>query len=185
MESVTAIKTGTLLDLSEQELIDCANLGRTHGCTGGFMTDAFQYIIENQGISFEQNYPYRANVQPCNTAVTVHAVRLSGYEKVPVSEDAILNAVAKQPVSIGIDASSDGFKHYAGGLFKGPCGTNLIHAVTIVGYGTTPDGVAYWLLRNSWGPRWGERGYMRIQRNSGSPGGLCGLAMEASYPDAF
>ncbi|XVE53077.1 hypothetical protein DITRI_Ditri02bG0175600 [Diplodiscus trichospermus] len=60
----------------------------------------------------------------------------------------------------------------------------MSHAVTIVGYGTSEEGTDYWLIKNSWGPSWGENGYMRIQRNVGTPGGLCGIAMKASYPIA-
>ncbi|KAF7850596.1 hypothetical protein BT93_L5233 [Corymbia citriodora subsp. variegata] len=185
VESITAIRTGVLLSLSEQQLIDCATNGGNYGCEGGQNDDAFGYIVQNQGISSEDTYPYIGIDNTCNKqAASFAAARISGYEDVPVSEVEILKAVAMQPVSIALDSSSTGFQHYMGGIFEGPCGANLNHAVVIVGYGTTPDGVDYWLLRNSWDVTWGEKGYMRILRNSGIPGGLCGLAMEASYPVA-
>lgn len=184
MESVTAIATGTLLDLSEQELVDCAVQRGNRGCLGGYTADAYEYIIENPGISFEQDYPYRADNETCNTAVLDHAVRIAGYENVPQDETSLLNAVVMQPVSIAIDANSSGFGQYAGGVYDGPCGTDLMHAVAMVGYGMTPEGVPYWLIRNSWGVGWGEQGYMRIRRNT-IPGGLCGLALEANYPESF
>jgi KDEL-tailed cysteine endopeptidase len=68
------------------------------------------------------------------------------------------------------------------GVFTGKCGTELDHGVAIVGYGTTLDGTKYWVVRNSWGPEWGEKGYIRMQRGISNKEGLCGIAMEASYP---
>ncbi|KAI3414815.1 uncharacterized protein J3R85_015855, partial [Psidium guajava] len=177
VESITAIKTGVIPNLSEQQLIDCATNGGNHGCEGGYMDDAFEYIVQNQGISSEDTYPYVGIDSTCDTqAASIAATQISGYEDVPVSEDEILKAVAMQPVSISVDMNSDGFQNYVEGIFEGPCGANLNHAVVIVGYGTTADGVDYWLIKNSWGVMWGEEGYMRILRNSGIQGGLCGLA---------
>lgn len=71
------------------------------------------------------------------------------------------------------------------GVFNGMCGTTLNHGVAIVGYGTTPEGINYWIVRNSWGTGWGEQGYIRMQRGINAPEGLCGLAMDASYPIKF
>lgn len=68
------------------------------------------------------------------------------------------------------------------GVFTGRCDTNLNHGVAVVGYGSTPDGINYWIVRNSWGSKWGEKGYVRFQRGVSSKEGLCGIAMEASYP---
>lgn len=68
------------------------------------------------------------------------------------------------------------------GVFTGDCGTELDHGVAIVGYGTTLDGTKYWIVKNSWGPEWGEKGYIRMQRGVDAEEGLCGIAMEASYP---
>ncbi|XP_018728913.2 actinidain-like [Eucalyptus grandis] len=118
-------------------------------------------------------------------AASIAVARLKGYENIPMSEDLLLQAVARQPVSIAIEGASPGFKQYSGGVSNGPCGENTNHAVAIVGYGKTPNGVDYWLLKNSWGETWGEKGYMRILRNSGVQGGLCGLVTQASLPIAY
>lgn len=67
------------------------------------------------------------------------------------------------------------------GVFTGQCGTNLDHGVVAVGYGTE-NGVDYWLVRNSWGPKWGEAGYIKLERNVRGNTGKCGIAMEPSYP---
>lgn len=68
------------------------------------------------------------------------------------------------------------------GVFTGSCGTELDHGVAAVGYGTTRDGTKYWIVKNSWGEDWGERGYIRMQRGISDSQGLCGIAMEPSYP---
>ncbi|GLU22883.1 hypothetical protein SLE2022_389240 [Rubroshorea leprosula] len=106
-------------------------------------------------------------------------------EEVPSNdEEALLKAVSQQPVSVAIEGSGYNFKNYGGRVFTGECGNDLDHAGTLVGYGTTEDGTRYWLVRNSWGESWGENGYMKIKRDAGVSGGLCGLAMKPSYPVA-
>ena len=87
-----------------------------------------------------------------------------------------------QPVSIAVDASGYELHFYSGGVFDGICGINLNHAITVVGYGTASDGTKYCLMKNSWGTSWGENGYIRIKRDVSAKEGLCGIAMDASYP---
>ena len=125
----------------------------------------------------------------------------------PNNEDLLLQAVATQPVSVGICGSERAFQLYAKvctnlvtpnfyfkdfscpfldiflmqGIFSGPCSTSLDHAVLIVGYGSE-NGVDYWIIRNSWGTSWGMDGYMHMLRKSASPHGICGINMMASYP---
>ncbi|KAK7332033.1 hypothetical protein VNO80_28779 [Phaseolus coccineus] len=110
------------------------------------------------------------------------AAQIIGYEDVAEnSEEQLLQAVTNQPVSVAV-AVNENFQSHKKGVFEGPCGTDLNHAVVIVGYGTSEDGKKYWLIKNSWGERWGEQGYMKLLRDSGEPGGVCGVAMKASYP---
>ncbi|KAK1424799.1 hypothetical protein QVD17_20137 [Tagetes erecta] len=184
-EGVNQLSTGELISLSEQQLVDCdTNLNR--GCNGGNKVEAFKFIIQNGGISTETNYPYKGIDGTCSmTKDTSYVAKITGYEYVPANnEAALLNAVAMQPVSVSIDASGKGFQLYKSGVFTGECGTQLQHAVTVVGYGTDDDGTKYWLVKNSWGTTWGEDGYIRMQRDVGSQEGLCGIAMRASYPTA-
>lgn len=180
IESINQIKSGKLVSLSEQQLIDCVS--KNHGCSGGWTDYAFEYV-KNNGITTEENYEYtESDNGVCNTETPV--VEIINYEDVPKNDEkALQQAVANQPVSVGIDAYGSDFQFYSGGIFTGSCGNSLTHAVTIVGYGSE-NGMDYWLVKNSWGENWGDAGYMKIQRNAGVEGGLCGIAMAASYPVA-
>ncbi|WCJ32676.1 Cysteine proteinases superfamily protein [Euphorbia peplus] len=185
VEGVTQLTTGKLISLSEQELVSCDTKGEDQGCEGGLMDDGFTFIIGNKGITTETNYPYEAADGTCNTKEEAnHAAKITGYEDVPAnSEPALMKAVANQPISVAIDASGSEFQFYSSGVFTGTCGTELDHGVTAVGYGSS-NGMNYWLVKNSWGSQWGEEGYIRMQKDIDAEEGLCGIAMQASYPTA-
>jgi KDEL-tailed cysteine endopeptidase len=102
---------------------------------------------------------------------------------VPASnEKALAQAVANQPVPVAVDASGQAFQFYSEGVLRGDCGTDLDHGVAVVGYGVDYyGGTPYWVVKNSWGAAWGEGGYIRMLRGTGD-GGLCGIAMQASFP---
>ena len=184
VEGYTKITTGNLINLSEQELVDCAT--HNYGCGGGWLTDAFHYVI-SRGITSEKNYPYEGkdgNACAVNSpnARAYSSVRIGNFETVPSNnEGALLKAVSRQPVAASIDGSGRNFHMYRSGVFSGGCSTSLTHAVVIVGYGTTEDGINYWLIKNSWGTSWGENGYMRLKRDVENPQGLCGIAIHAYY----
>ncbi|KAF8413795.1 hypothetical protein HHK36_001788 [Tetracentron sinense] len=183
VEGINMIKTGTLVSLSEQELVDCDVNDGNHGCKGGLMEKAFEFISKTGGLSTEANYPYTGKDDTCNTGEAAkHAVTINGYELVPSKNETSLKAaVAKQPVSVAIEASGYAFQFYSKGVFTGTCGNNLDHGVAVVGYGED-TGQKYWLVKNSWGTGWGEAGYIRMERDIADEGGLCGIAVEASYP---
>ncbi|XP_031496734.1 senescence-specific cysteine protease SAG39-like [Nymphaea colorata] len=186
IEGLTKLKTGKLISLSEQQLVDCDIHGSDEGCNGGLMDSAFQYIINNHGLTTEANYPYMGSDGTCNARKNKSpAATIRGFEDVPANDEAaLLKAVANQPVSVAIDAGGYAFQFYKSGIFSGDCGTLLNHAVTAVGYGTAKDGTKYWLVKNSWGSSWGEGGYIRMKSDIASKSGLCGIAMQASYPTA-
>ena len=147
------------------------------------MDYAFQWVINNGGITNSTDYPYTASQGTCNTVKKAHRqVTITGSCNItPYSESSLMNAAVNQVVSVAIEASGSAFQLYSSGIFTGPCGTNLDHGVVVVGYnnsGTTH----YWIVRNSWGTSWGESGYIRMKKDISSTAGLCGIAIEPSYP---
>ncbi|XP_058196806.1 ervatamin-B-like [Rhododendron vialii] len=184
VEGINQLKTGNLVSLSEQELVDCDNQGENQGCNGGSIVAAFEFIKQNQGLSTEANYPYVGQEGTCKSENLYESTAMiTGYEDVSTnSEQALLKAVSNQPVSVAIESGGGDFQFYSSGVFSGTCGTRLDHAVTVVGYGTTTDGTKYWLVKNSWGSGWGENGYVKMERDVAAEEGLCGIAMKASYP---
>ena len=184
-EGITQITTGKLISLSEQELVDCDTGGENQGCSGGLTDDAFRFI-QIHGLASEATYPYEGDDGTFNSKKEAHpAAKIKGYEDVPANnEKALQKAVAHQPVAVAIDAGGFEFQFYTSGVFTGQCGTELDHGVAAVGYGIGDDGMKYWLVKNSWGTGWGEEGYIRMQRDVTAKEGLCGIAMQASYPTA-
>ncbi|EEF52907.1 cysteine protease, putative [Ricinus communis] len=182
VEGINQIVTGNLTSLSEQELIDC-DTTYNNGCNGGLMDYAFAYIVANGGLHKEEDYPYIMEEGTCDMRKEESdAVTISGYHDVPQnSEESLLKALANQPLSIAIEASGRDFQFYSGGVFDGHCGTELDHGVAAVGYGTS-KGLDYIIVKNSWGPKWGEKGYIRMKRKTSKPEGICGIYKMASYP---
>lgn len=181
-ESIHAISTGNLLNISEQQLIDCSGSYGNQGCNGGSMDSAFKYAIDN-GLCSEKEYPYTGEGGDCEECKTV--VNISDYKDVvPNNEEILKRVVHQQPVSVAIQANQPSFQAYSSGVYSDPdCGTQLDHGVLIVGYGYDMfHNLDYWIVKNSWGPDWGENGYIRIQRNIDKDTGLCGIAMQPSIP---
>ena len=184
IEGMHAIHTGKLVSLSEQELVDCASSEGNQGCSGGLMDDGFQFVIDNSGICSESSYPYRATDQSCNKTCK-EVVTIKGYRDVMSNNETDLKvAVAKQPVSVAIEADQSGFQFYSEGVFDGTCGDHLDHGVLVVGYGYDAKlKKDYWWVKNSWGDSWGDKGYIRLVRsNSTNSSGQCGIAKQPSYP---
>ncbi|KAL3621658.1 Cysteine protease xcp2 [Castilleja foliolosa] len=182
VEGINQIVTGNLTTLSEQELIDC-DTEFDDACNGGLMDDAFGFIISNGGICKDDEYPYTAEKGTCTQKDKSELITITSFEDVPKNDEAsLLKALSKQPLSVAIEASQIDFQFYSGGVYDGDCETELDHGVAAVGYGTDELGVDYIIVKNSWGPNWGEKGYIRMRRSTGEPNGKCGINMMASYP---
>ena len=185
-EGAWAIKTGNLVDLSEEQLVDCATGIQygSHGCQGGQMEGAFKFLIQNGQCTLSE-YPYTSSksdkTSKCKSCTKV-AIFDTCFNVKPDDQISLKTAVAQQPVSVAIEVDTRYFQSYTGGIIDSPsCGTNLDHGVLIVGYGEE-NGVKYWLLKNSWSQTWGEQGYFRILRSdSTNDPGICGIAMDPSF----
>lgn len=175
-------KTGKLVSLSEQNLIDCSKAYSNNGCSGGWTDRAYQYIKDNNGVDTEQSYPYEGvDNQLCRFngdnigATVIGIVNIKSGD-----ENALKQAVAAVgPISVAIDVRPS-FQFYSAGIYYDKfCSTVQVnHGVVVVGYGTE-NGQDYWLVKNSWGTSYGEKGYIRMARNKRNN---CAIATYASYP---
>lgn len=184
MEGAWAISTGELVNLSEQQLMDCSTRYVNFGCNGGEMDHAFGYAIDN-GMCVDDQVPYVAISSSCSEEEQQcdHRVTFTSCKDVPSGNEIALQEVIHfTPASVAIEADTTVFQFYKGGVItSSQCGTNLDHGVLVVGYGTD-NGQDYWLVKNSWGTSWGEDGYVRIARNMDTNNeGVCGIAMQPSF----
>lgn len=181
IESQIMMKTGKLLNLSVQEIIDCAGDYETFGCYGGIKHRVYDYIIDKKGLSLSADYPFEGVQSECkHSKFNQTPVHLKTYFYLPSNDEELLkHAVYKSgPISVSIDIDHESFMRYSSGVFNEPnCTTAPNHALLLVGYGRE-NGKDFWILKNSFGEKWGELGYMRIARNEN----LCGIASDSLYP---
>jgi C1A family cysteine protease len=186
VEGAWAVSKGQLIDLSEEQLVECATGMQygSHGCSGGQMEGAFKYVIEHGQCALSA-YPYTSgNGQSgsCQSCQPVAHVSSCSDVK-PNDQISLKAAVAQQPVAIAISADTKLFQSYSSGVItSSSCYTSLDHGVLIVGYGTE-NGIDYWNVKNSWGISWGIGGYVKIAKSSSTnDAGICGIAMDPSFP---
>jgi C1A family cysteine protease len=184
LESAYFLKYKSLEVFSEQQLVSCDDVDA--GCNGGWMDDAFNFVKKNGGLTSEAAYPYTSGTTTvsgtCVTSGYTNNANVApkSYTDVTAGDvNALMSAVAQQPVSIAIQANQIAFQTYKSGVLTGTCGQRLDHGVLVVGYGTE-NGVDFWKVKNSWGETWGEAGYIKIERSSADK---CGVLDAASYPN--
>jgi cathepsin L len=181
LESYYALKTGKLVVLSEQQILDCTpnprDGGGTGGCGGGTTEIAYNQIIQMGGLSSEASYPYISGGGQdftCHFNKSDVVAKISGFTSLPSNQYAPIMTVLATigPLAINVDASS--WASYDSGVFDGCSQTNvdIDHVVQLVGYGTDPNYGPYWLIRNSWSESYGEDGYIRVKRSENAGCGM-------------
>lgn len=184
IEGLHAVKYGNLESYSEQELVDCDKTDA--GCNGGLPDNAYKAIESIGGLELETEYPYKARQsKSCGFNKTLSHARVTGAidfkekDEVGIAKWLSVNG----PVSIGINANAMQF--YRGGVshpWKALCSSkSLDHGVLLVGFGIAEypmfnKTLPYWIVKNSWGPKWGEQGYYRVYRGDNT----CGVSSMAS-----
>lgn len=182
IESHTEIAHGNYTPLSEQQLVDCST--QNNGCNGGLFDYAFSYAA-SKGLESESDYPYQAADGWCQYSadkVANHDVdSWSPYNDVtPYDSAQVLAYLKKGPVSVAIQANQSVFQQYWGGVIPndGSCGEELDHAVLAVGWGVE-SGKKYLLIKNSWGPSWGDAGFVKLEYGANSA--ACGVVDQPSF----
>uniref|UniRef100_A0A0D9WYS9 Peptidase C1A papain C-terminal domain-containing protein n=1 Tax=Leersia perrieri TaxID=77586 RepID=A0A0D9WYS9_9ORYZ len=193
VEGANFLSTGELLDLSEQQLVDCDHtcdaVKKTEcdaGCNGGLMTNAYTYLINSGGLMTQTAYPYTAKQGTCRFDANKIAVRITNFTNIIIpppsssvnSDDQIRAALVRHgPLAVGLNAAF--MQTYVGGV-SCPlvCPRAWVnHGVLLVGYGERGFAALrlgyrpYWVIKNSWGEAWGEKGYYRLCRGRN----VCGV----------
>jgi cathepsin L len=155
---------------------ECGGQG---GCRGATLELAMDWVLKN-GCKQEHEEPYQAQDGTCMKTVlatsvsTGQALGMVGWEKLQENAyEPLLLALQDGPVGVSV-AAGDWFS-YSHGIFNGCWKDTIIdHAVAMVAYGAE-NGVKYWKIQNSWGPHWGESGYMRLVRKEDDGTNYCGI----------
>lgn len=165
MESHYAIATGKLLTLAPQGYVNCVknphSCGGTGGCEGATEELAFN-MSASLGLPLEEDLPYKGHDESCKPYNA--AVKNTGFVKLPVNDAKAFDTALATKGPLAITVAAEPWMSYGGGIFDGCTGAggaDLDHGVQAVGYSQD-----YWIVRNSWGPGWGEGGFIRISRKN-------------------
>ncbi|KAK7099382.1 procathepsin L-like [Littorina saxatilis] len=176
LESLHAINTGQLVPLSVAEVVGCCSSPQ-----GMLEPDIYECISRHGGLCSEQSYPPSSRTAACmNASCQAVANDAKVTAHIPKGDETrMLTAVLERPLVVYIDASESSFQFYQAGVYEDSrCGHTLDHALQLVGYGQDAQGKPYWILKNSWGASWGNKGYIWLRRGVN----MCGVADNAFYP---
>ena len=174
LEGLYAEKKNTYLALSEQLLVDCDT--EDSGCNGGLMEYAFTWL-ESNGLETESDYAYSGTKGTCKKDTSKYIdMKVTGYKQLSdwsAGDETEIKEFLYETGPLSVALNANPLQTYVSGILDltssqcSPSGLN--HAVTLVGYGTE-SGTDYWIVRNSWGSSWGEKGYFRIARGKSTCG---------------
>jgi len=184
LECNIKIKENKDVDLSEQWLLSCNQ--RDWGCWGGWVAHDYHLDLshpdrsvdpcQNSGAVLEEDYPYVGLDTPCQCQNKPHEYFIDDWFFIESEYDIPSVSTLKSyilmygPIWVAVRATLP-FKNYTGGIFDVHDDGKINHAVVLVGWkdreGFKPG---HWIMRNSWGPSWGEDGYMRIAYGTNSIG---------------
>jgi len=182
LESAMALyKNSKNLDLSEQELLDCATGNGIAKCQGNWPEDVYEYQ-KSQGQTTEDKYPYEGSDKSCRASGKAKQGKVTNYFKVTSGDEAMMKDYIGNYGAVSVIVEiNDGFRNYKSGVMSQPCSnTKYDHSILAVGYGNE-NGQDYWIVKNSWGTGWGDGGYIKMARNKQS---LCRIADYSILPQA-
>jgi len=168
IEGVHKVASGSLVKFSEQEILDCTYEGQRDGCQGGWYHDAFSLVQKTGRLASASQVRYNGRDGSCSYGAKPNSLKalVSGHSRVSTNEDGLVSALNDGPVAVAFQVTSQS-QRYRSGLFRDTrCSTRQNHAVTAVGYASD-----HIIVKNSWGSRWGESGYIRFRRGHHN----CGL----------
>lgn len=176
VESYNYRKSGKLLSLSEQSVVDCYS---NDTCDGGIPYGAAEFV-QNHGIYLERDYPYTGGQDSCrNISKPLIHLDFNFTQYVYNSDEELKESIKKHgPVSVCLYVTAK-WRFYSSGVwYHNKCSSFSNHCVLVVGYGTENNN-DYWLIKNSWGTNWGQDGFIKVARNIHE--NYCGITSYGMY----
>jgi len=178
VESSWFLANNPLVSLAPQQIVDCDKTDE--GCNGGDTITAYAYIMSAGGLEAEKDYKYKEKDGKCEFQAAKIAGKIKSWSYVTKTKnetEVLYKMYAQGPVSICVDAST--WQFYDSGVISKNCANDLDHCVQITGFrDETVKSTKYpvWVIRNSWGDSWGEKGFILVERNKN----LCGVGEEVT-----
>ncbi|XP_003743816.1 mexicain [Galendromus occidentalis] len=184
VESAIAQSTGRIVDLAEQQIVDCSYNYQgemNSGCNGGHEVVVMDFVSQ-RGVVLENSYSYRSGQSnhhySCQKSTGTYGRNLKYREVKPNDEQKLAEAIAQYGTLVmSISGENRDFQMYRGGIYDNPnCSKQVDHVISVVGYGSE-NGKDFWIVKNSWGTTWGENGFGRVRRGVN----MCGVVSDSSW----
>ncbi|KAM7341336.1 cathepsin L4 [Cochliomyia hominivorax] len=169
-------RTGRILNLSPQQIVDCSVSHGNQGCTGGSLRNTLRYLQDTGGLMRSKDYKYVSKKGSCQFVPELAVVNVTSWAILPAKDEKAIEAAVAHigPIAVSINARPKTFQLYSDGIYDDDScsSTSVNHAMMVIGYTKN-----YWILKNWWGELWGENGYMKLAKGRN----LCGIANYAAY----